>query len=713
MTTPQHPQPVPATTIRELEADLSPQELDLLLERRARLENLQQGMRRASALNDPDALPPAGPRDLRGLDTVMDTVFENQAYYYSQPGFVALVQVYRRVSELLENLVAQIERAPQMAIQAARITTLASSLIARYAAEVRSHLDSWSQGDTPGGRAMRTLVRAAELHAAQAAGLVDAQDLGTPRRLMAHIRELDRAIQKTVPVPGPMDGKALSDPGDAELEGALSIGAAADPALDEASQLMTALSELAGHARRAGHRLTLDVRLHGMVETAQLRGFEMISGMARAAMGRYDNLDRSASGRRNIAAMIYHYAEQRLERMRGTLSADESRDFGHYETDPPERYMDALFEESRTVGRELRAKHITRQERTDLQIRFLLAQHEIAAAGADGDPGWGTRPTFPPSDMVAGLQTDHPVEARLDLIDALRRRVENNPFHRDAHYLNSVKDRLALELAGPPELTAEALQADLTADHVRSVAERLVTHRSDNLVASPLALSETPELHLTHAQAERALAVLQTLNVVGPPNGLQPREILVASRNQLSSRLELVDLRLPNLLERQKGSAVVSEPSAPEAPVPAVQPEAVPEPGAAARAPVPAPPEHAQTPTAPAPSAPAEPATTPELPRRDRSATRPHPGNLTARPAPQGDAPSDQDLAKLFAGQENRLLEVSQTLMAGAEARAALAEAHAAAYPAPPDSAPAKAAGLNEAQHNAQQAQQNARVGVR
>ncbi|MFF2205650.1 hypothetical protein [Streptomyces sp. NPDC058145] len=706
MTTPQQPQPVSATTVPDLEADLAPEELQLLLERRARLENLQQGMRRASALNDPDALPPAGPRDLRGLDTVMDTVFENQAYYYSQPGFVALAQVHRRVGELLENLVAQIERTPQMAIQAARITTLASSLIARHAAEVRSHLDSWNQGDTPGGRAMRTLVRAAELHAAQAAGLDDAQELGTPRRLMTHIRELDRAIQKTVPVPGPMDGTGLSDPGDAELEGALSIGAATDPELDEASQLMTALSELAGHARRAGHRLTLDVRLHGMVETAQLRGFEMISGMARAAMGRYDDQDRGISGRRNIAAMIYHYAEQRLERMRGTLSADESRDFGHYETDPPERYTDALFEESRTVSRELHAKHITPQERTDLQIRFLLAQHEIAAAGADGDPGWGTRPTFPPSDIVAGLQTDHPVEARLNLIDALRRRVENNPFHRDAHYLNSVKDRLALELAGPPELTAEALQADLNADQVRSVAEHLVTHRSDNVVASPLALSETPELDLTHAQAERALAVLQTLNVVGPPNGLQPREILVVSRTQLSSRLELVDLRLPNLLEMQKGSTVVSAPPAPEAPVPAVQPEAAPEPGAAAPAPAPAPPEHVQTPTAPAPSAAAEPATAPEPPRRDRSATRRHPSNLTARPAPQGDAPSDQDLAKLFSGHKDRLMEVSQKLMAGAEARAA-------AHPSPPESAPAKAASLDEAQHNAQQAQQNAGVGVR
>lgn len=182
---------------------------------------------------------------------------------------------------------------------------------------------------------MRTLTRVAEDHAARASGLDSAQALDTPRLLMLHVHQLTKELRRAETSQQPAQNPGVEDPNDPELDSALSIGAAADPELAEASQLMNALSELGGQVRRAGHRLTLDVRLHGLVETAQLRGFEMISGIARTAMRRYDKQGRSTDGRRNIAAMIFHYAEQRLERMRGALGADEQHDVGHYETDPP------------------------------------------------------------------------------------------------------------------------------------------------------------------------------------------------------------------------------------------------------------------------------------------------------------------------------------------------------------------------------------------
>ncbi|RNG26040.1 hypothetical protein [Streptomyces botrytidirepellens] len=668
------------------------------LERYARLENLQSGLRRARALGQVAKPPPAGPRDLTGISAAMTTAKINQGYYWHVPSWHALRDIPEQVDDALSRLNEQAETNPKTAIHAAKITTLAASLIARHAAKVSAVLDAGGQRETPGGRAMRVLTRVAEAHALQASGLDSVQALDTPRLLIAHIHKLNKELRRAQP-DDPEQDLGLDDPDDPELDSALSIGAAADPELAEASQLMTALSELAGRGRRAGHRLTLDVRLHGMVETAQLRGFEMISGIARAVMRRYDNQGQGTSGGRNIAATIYHYAEQRLERMRGVLDTDEQRDFGHYETDPPKRYMDALLEESRTANWALRDKDITPQERMDLQIRVLLARKKITVARGIQD--WGTQATFPPSDIV-GMQTDRPVEARLDLIDALRRRVENNPFHDDAPFLNEVKDRLAQELAGPPELTAQALEADLQADQVRAVAAHLVERGT---VASPLVLSETAELDLSHAQAERALDVLQTLNVVGPPNGLKPRETLTASRDQLPSQLQLLEERLPNLLEIQKGAAAVAAFSAPTAPTTAAQPETAP----AAEAPTAAEPEQTQAPAAPPPPAPAEPAPAAKakLPRRDKSVERRGPSNLgTRRPTPAVETPSDPDLAKLLEGREDQLKKVSQSLITGKEVRAA-------DHPAPAEAAPAKPTPTDEAQHNARQVQQGAGVGVR
>ncbi|MFI1700333.1 hypothetical protein ACH419_30725 [Streptomyces bobili] len=669
------------------------------LERYGRLASLQQGWRRGRILDDADAPPEAGPRDLTGLSAAMATAQNHQAYYFSHPDWRALSNIRQQVDGVLASLNAQAEVTPQAAIQAAKITTLAASLIARHAAKVSAHLDTWNQRDTPGGRAMRTLTRAAEDHAARASGLDSAQALDTPRLLMFHVHQLTKELRQAETSQQPPQNPGVDDSNDPELDSTLSIGAAADPELAEASQLMKALSELSGQVRRAGHRLTLDVRLHGLVETAQLRGLEMISGIAQTLMRRYDKQGRSTDGRRNIAAMIFHYAEQCLERMRGALGADERRDVGHYETDPPERYLDALFEESHTATQGLRTKkNLTPQERTDLQIRFLLAQRVIAASGAHGDQEWGSQPKFPPSDFVAGMQTDNPVENRLTLMTELRRRVENNPFGRDAQFLNKVADRLALEIAGPPELTDQALQADLTVDQVRAVATHVV---GQGTVASPLVLSETAELKVTHAQAERALAILQTLNVVGPPNGLEPRQTLTVSRDQLAVQLELVEERLPNLLEIQKGAAAVAASSA--APLTtAAQPEAAP----SAEAPSAVKPEPTHAPLAAPPPAPTEPATAPELPRRDRTAERRHPGNLATSPTHAAEAPSNQDIATLLEGNENQIKEVSAKLKAGTQARAA-------AHPAPTEAAPPKTTTVDEAQRNAQQAEPTVGVGVR
>ncbi|MFB6985593.1 hypothetical protein [Streptomyces sp. NPDC056304] len=708
MTTPTPLQTEPRPPVPTLSPDAPAAMTAQELESYGRMVSPQSGLRRARALDDADAPPQAGPRDLTGIHAAMTTAESSQAqaYYWGQPDWHAILDIRQQVDDVLARLNEQAETRPQTGIHAAKITTLAASLIARHAAKVTAVLNAGGQRDTPGGQAMRTLTRVAEDHAARASGLESVQSLDTPRLLIAHMHKLTKELRRAEASQEPAQDPGVDDPDDPELDSALSVGAAADPELAEASQLMNALSELGGRARRAGHRLTLDVRLHGMVETAQLRGFEMISGIAQAMMRRYDNQDRSTDGRRNIAAMIFHYAEQRLERMRGTLGADEQHDFGHYETDPPKRYMDALYDESRTVVAELRAKYLTREDRTDLQIRFLLAQREIAAAL--GDDEWGIRGHAPRTDVVAGMQTDTPVETRTDLIDALRRRVEGNPFHHDAQFLNKVADRFAAEIAGPAELTPEAVNAVITVAQVESVARSLV---DEDTIASPLVLSDKAELNLTHAQAERALDLLQTMNVVGPHKGLKPRETLFVSSNHLSNQWPLLEQQLLNLLELQKGAAAISASTAPVTPAPAAQPEAAP----AAEAPMvaepePEPePEQAPAPVAPSQPAPAEPApaaAAPELPRRDRSAERRHPGNLRSRPAPAAETSADQDLAKLLEGAEDQIKEVSQNVINSKEVRAAV-------HPAPAEAAPVKATHADEAQHNAQQTQQTAAVGVR
>ncbi|MFJ5635183.1 hypothetical protein ACIQF5_21425 [Streptomyces goshikiensis] len=736
-------------TLRE---GATPAEIEAEFKRYARLQNLGIGLHRARALDDANEPPQAGPRDLAGLATAMAGAHAAQAYFFHQPGWSTLNQIHQRASEALRDLNTQAERTPQTAVQAARITSLAASLIARHAAQIQAYLATYNQSKTPGAEAMRYLTRAAEEHAARASGIDAGQTLDTPRLLIAHAYKLNHELQRAEAArPGPPTDPKLDDPDDPILDSALSLGALYDRGLAEAAKLGDALGDLNTRARRVGQRAVLDVRLHGMIESLQLRSYEMISGIARRLMNNYDDLGWQNDGRRTIAATIFHYSEQRLERIRGALSPYQEREFGHYEVDPPDRYLDAVFDEKRTLINELKSKFLRPEDRSDLQIRFLLVQRTLAADA--GDMEWGTQAFFPPREYVAGVRADDPVEARRELIDALRRRVERNPYHRDASFLNQVKDRLAKEIAGPDELTPEAAQTTITPTQLRAAALHLV---AGGTAVSPLALSSTDELNLTHQQAERVLHELQNLNVVGPPNGLEPRQLLAETPAQLPSALTAPH---PN-------PHPANSPAATPTLGPGQAPAAVPQPTAAIqvtddqlkRAALSAAanrfasaelfaktltvtPDQSQalmdalqerkllvqtadgtweptyeqdgvdaalanTPQAAEPQrAEAEQQAPTTLPRRDRSVERPHPGNLAASRAAIPRSLSDEDLNRLLEGNQDNILRVSRALTDGVQSRAA---AHN-----PQEPVVGKIQAADEAQQNAQQTQHTISTGVR
>lgn len=180
MTTPTPTQTEPTPPVLKLSPDAPADMTAEELERYARHVSLQRGMRRARALDGASAPPAAGPRDLTGLDATMTTAQSNEAWYWSHPDWHAIRDIRQQVDERLARLNEQAEITPQAAINAAKITTLAASLIARHAAKVSAHLDAGGRRDTPGGLAMRTLTRSAEDHAARASGLDSVQALDTP-----------------------------------------------------------------------------------------------------------------------------------------------------------------------------------------------------------------------------------------------------------------------------------------------------------------------------------------------------------------------------------------------------------------------------------------------------------------------------------------------------------------------------------------------------
>ncbi|MEU9416041.1 hypothetical protein [Streptomyces sp. NPDC048272] len=735
-------------TLRE---GATPAEVEAEFKRYARLDNVGIGLRRARALDDAVEPPQAGPRDLAGLATAMAGAHAAQAYFFHQPGWSTLNEIHQRASEALRDLNTQAERTPQAAVQAARITSLAASLIARHAAQIQAYLDTYNQSKTPGAEAMRYLTRAAEEHAARASGIDAGQTLDTPRLLRAHAYKLSRELQRAEAArPGPPTDPKLDDPDDPALDSALSLGALYDLGLAEAAKLGDALSDLNTRARRIGQRAVLDVRLHGMIESLQIRSYEMISGIARRLMNNYDGLGWQNDGRRIIAATIFHYAEQRLERIRGALSPDHERKFGHYEVDPPDRYRQAVFEENSTVINELKSKFLRPEDRSDLQIRFLLVQRTMAADA--GNMEWGTQAFFPPKEYVAGVRADDPVEARRELIDALRRRVERDPYHRDAGFLNHVKDRLAKEIAGPDELTPEAARTTITPTQLRAAALHLMAGES---AVSPLALSSAAELNLTHEQAERILHELHNLNVVGPPNGLEPRQLLAKTPAQLPSALAAPR---PN------------PPAAPSTATPSTQgPEQAPAAGLQTAAAIQVTDEQlkraalsaaanrfasadlfartldvtphegqalmnalqarkllvqaadgtweppykqdgvdaalASTPQPEPQPAEAEQQAPTTLPRRDRRVERPHPGNIGPSREAIPRSLSDEDLTRLLEGNQDKILRASHALTQGVQSRAA---AHS---PQVDVTHPTQT--IDEAQQNAQHNQQGISTRIR
>ncbi|MFE8941046.1 hypothetical protein ACFYNX_26630 [Streptomyces sp. NPDC007872] len=746
MTTPAPPQPTPAMLRLTLSQGATAAETEAEFKRYARLQNLGVGLRRARALDNVAEPPQAGPRDLAGLATAIAGAHAAQAFYFHQPGWSALNEIHQRASEVLRDLNEQAERTPQAAIQAARITSLAASLIARHAAQIQTYLNTWNQSRGPGAEAMRYLTRAAEDHAAQAAGVDDGQNLDTPRLLMAHAHRLNRELQRAEATrPGPPTDPKLDDPDGPALESALSLGTLYDRGLAEAARLNDAMSELSGRARRIGHRAVLDIRLHGAIEALQIRSYEMVSGIARKLMNRYDELGWQNDGRRTVAATIFHYAEQRLERIRGALAPEDQREFGHYEVDPPDRYLDAVFDENRAIVNELKSKFLRPEDRSDLQIRFLLVQRILATDM--GDAEWLTQPHFPPKEYVAGVRADDPVEARRELIDALRRRVERDPYHRDASFLNQVADRFTKEIVGPDKLTTEATQATVTRAQLRAAALHLV---GKGTVVSPLALASAPELNVTYAEAERILHELQDLNVVGAPNGLEPRQMLATTPAQL-----------PAVLAAARPTPVATPLQAAVAPAPtSIQASASPElvvqvtddqlrraafAAAANRI------AHADLFVKTLSVSPAEGQAlmdalqerkmlvkaddgawepifdqagvdealkqstwspkaeggqqTGILPRRDRTAERPHPGNLANSRTPDPRTLSEEEMTRLLAGSRDEILRASQALKDGVQTRAAAQNPQLAAVGTPRTTA--------EAQQNAQQARQTISTGVR
>ncbi|MET8676062.1 hypothetical protein ABZW18_00255 [Streptomyces sp. NPDC004647] len=662
MTTPTAPVPTSAVLPAPfLPPNPSADATEAELVRLARL-GLRHGPRRSRAL-DLEGPPPAGPRDLLGLETAMAGVHADAAqdYYLPHPSWVAIQQIHAQADSVLQQLNVRAERMPQLAVQAAHITVLASSLIERHAAEISTYLETHQQHATPGAAAMGMLKQAAERNAARAAGIDPGTALNTPKTLGAHLRKLSKAIQQLPPLPSPpQNTSGRIDQDEALLDTALTIGAQGDPDLAEASHVMSALSNLGQAAAQS--RLVLDVRLHGTVETAQLRGFEMISSLARKAVARYDNQGRGDDGRRAIAALVHHLAEQRLERMRGTLAENERRSHGYYyDNGPRDPHLDTLFEESRTLGDALRAKFLTPQDRTDLQISFLLTQNAI---GKRIGMGYPMDANFPPKQWVAGMETDTPVETRIALIDALRHRVEKAKRHPDAPFLKQAANRFALEIAGPAELSRDALDAEITAQNVIDVAQHLV--HSDAL-ASPLALASTPELGLTHPQAERALHVLHTLNVVGPREGIQPRAT-TATAPDLPTRLNDLEQRLPELLQAQRPPATPDQGRS--------------LPGSAAREPeaTPRPPESAapERPERPAPRGPR-----PALPRRRRGDDRPGPANIARPPQAPAGRGSESDVAQLLEARAPEIAGRSQTIIEDGRRRTPASPAPAATHVKP------------------------------
>ncbi|MGW6790802.1 hypothetical protein [Streptomyces chartreusis] len=527
-----------------------------------------------ASLETPDEPPRiARPRDLSRIAAAIETARLHSEPYAHRATWASLNAAYESATEAITALTSS---GPPPAADtrkddaAALITALASRVIARASADLAAHLRSTSQIDGPAWGAVDDLTIDAENLADQAAGYLPPDSLRPAHTatLQTEMRALHKAIEEHRPTMTPVTIQVPllePDPGLRALLSTVHTLKSDAPEWQDLTDLTDSISEIVTAIRQRGQGWAADVRVHGWAQAFFIRAYEVLARIARHDVRRFDKQGRGDSGRHKSLATIHHQAEEHLERLRGTLPPG-GRARGFYDH-TPDRYLDRLVNESRDITASLRESGLAPERRAQLQIRLLLNEAAITKyttasephAHADAGP---VEPT--PASLVGGAPPEpDPVTARRQLISSLRQRVDKALYGRHTQTLNTAADRLAREITGNPELSPAAREAPLTAADLTAAADLIAS----GTLPSPLVLASTPELALTYAQADRALAALEILGVAGPIKGLEPRTA-TATPDQLPRLLHRLDERLPGLLA-QTARATPSSP----APTNATSPE--------------------------------------------------------------------------------------------------------------------------------------------
>ena len=546
-----------------------PEQVQILIrDLSARLDQLDQAKREAQAIRA--SLEPPGetpglprPRNLSRLEEAIAVARLHSGSYFRHASWISLNQAYESAKAAITALTTT-NRPPgtetQRAGAAALIVALASRVIARAAADLTAHLRSTSQVDTPAWGAIDDLTMDAEDLADQAAGYPPADSFRPAHTatLRSEMRALTKAIREyrpTEPLSTVRAPVLEPDPNLTELLTAVHAVNDDAPERKDLTELTGGISEVVTAIRLRGEGWAADARVHGWTQAVVIRAYELLARIARHGVRELEVQGRQDSGRIEVLATIHHYAEQHLERLRGTLPP-EGRTRGFYDR-TPDRYLARLVNESRHITETLHNRELVPEQRTQLQIRLLLTEGSITAyarASESKTPAEGVHVAPTPRSLVAGAPPEpDPVTARRQLIDALRRRIDEDPSGHHAQTLNTAKDRLAREITGNPELGPAAHEASLTIDEVTAAAGRVTS----GTLASPLELANTPDLNLSYAQAERALAVLEILSIVGPIEGFQPRATK-AEMDQLPDLLDGLEERMPELLAQTAGDDLMA-----------------------------------------------------------------------------------------------------------------------------------------------------------
>ncbi len=526
------------------------------------------------SLERPDEpLRMARPRDLSRIAAAIEAARQHSAPYAQRATWASLNAAYESATEAITALT--LSDPPPGAdtrkdAAAALITALASRVIARAAADLAAHLRSTSQIDGPAWGAVDDLTIDAENLADQAAGYLPPDSLRPAHTatLQTEMRALLKAIEEHRPTTPPVTVQVPllePDPGLPALLSTVHTLTSEAPEWQDLTDLTDSISEIVTAIRQRGEGWAADVRVHGWAQALFIRAYEVLARIARHDVRRFDTEGRGDSGRRKVLASVHHHAEAHLERLRGTLPP-EGRTRGFYDR-TPDRYLDRLVNESRHITASLRESGLAPEKRAQLQIRLLLNEAAITKYTTTSEPrahadAGHVEPT--PASLVAGAPPEpDPVTARRQLIDALRQRVDKALYGRHTQILNTAADRLAREITGNPQLSPTAREAPLTSADLSAAAHLIAS----GTLPSPLVLAGTPELTLTYAQADRALAALEILGVVGPIKGLEPRTTR-ATQDHLPRLLRRLDERLPDLLT-QTASVTPASP----APTKATSPE--------------------------------------------------------------------------------------------------------------------------------------------